>query len=298
MTLDTWNKIVIGIATPVIGLVISGLTIWNGINTSSNSAQLKAIEAELAASKFGFEQIKIVYEKTTNYLSDSNQSDAHGRVLIALIRSIPETTTRAELLAVLSEQSESDYVAAQAASTRQTVIDSGIEQGTLPENYKQISEMSRGAPISSKTFSATWQEATGTPYDVIAALPSTKVIGDPLASATSKRYTVTTLAGYGFLDSDGTEWRIPKDVTFNGNAVNRLAWNTLGPPLANDYTFPLMLYKYQVVNNIGNIGQRRKMLFEALLKSDVNPAKTELILQYINAEFLFTDDIPAFSGNN
>lgn len=152
MTLDTWNKIVIGIATPIIGLVISGLTIWNGINTSSNSAQLKAIEAELAASKFGFEQIKIVYEKTTNYLSDTDQSEAHGRVLIALIRSIPETTTRAELLAVLSEQSESDNVAAQAASTRQTVIDSGIEQGILPENYKQISDMSRGAPISNKTL--------------------------------------------------------------------------------------------------------------------------------------------------
>lgn len=117
-------------------------------------------------------------------------------------------------------------------------------------------------------------------------------------SATSKSYTVTTLAEYGFLDSDGTEWLIPKDVTFNGNAVNRLAWNTLGPPLANDYTFPLILYKYQVVNNIGSIGPRRKMLFEALLKSDVNPAKTELILQYVNAEFLFTDDIPAFSETN
>src|SRR6266404_2058061 len=89
----------------VVGVIISGATAaisWEtyqlGAKTEKNSTHLKAIEQQLAETRFGFERIRDVYDRTEKYLAAPEQNEARGRVLVVLINSLPDNALRAELL--------------------------------------------------------------------------------------------------------------------------------------------------------------------------------------------------------
>ena len=107
-----------------IGIVVSVATVFISWKTQELSAQsqeaasrLKQIEQQLAESRFGFERIRVIYDRTEKYLSSSIQDNSRVRVLVVLIGSLPAADVRSQLLAVVTERAQLPAVAARAATT-------------------------------------------------------------------------------------------------------------------------------------------------------------------------------------
>ena len=87
-------------------------------NTEENNAHLKAIEQQLAENRFGFERFRDVYDRAEKYLASANQNESRGKVLVVLIKNLPDSSLRSDLLSVVSADAKSDIVAAKAADIK------------------------------------------------------------------------------------------------------------------------------------------------------------------------------------
>ncbi|MCP5002385.1 MAG: DUF1353 domain-containing protein [Planctomycetes bacterium] len=108
------------------------------MHTSKTNAHLKEIEQQLAQTKFGFEQIRDVYDRTEKYLSSKNQNKARGRVLIVLINSLPDTKLRTELFNVVTNTAELDSIAAEAANKKIGVVAAGTVKPKDPSFFGNL----------------------------------------------------------------------------------------------------------------------------------------------------------------
>ena len=107
-------QIFVGIVVSVTTVIISWQTFILSERSDENNTQLKRIEQQLAQTRFGFERIRDVYDRTEKYLASEKQNQARGRVLIVLINSLPDSQLRAELLTVVTESAKLNLIAAEA----------------------------------------------------------------------------------------------------------------------------------------------------------------------------------------
>ena len=114
----TWLQvlqIVFGVIVSVATAVISWQTYRLSEETQQAAARLKEIEQQLAESRFSFERTREVYDRTEKYLTAKKQDEPRGRVLVALINSMPDSSLRTDLLAVVTEKAQLSTIAARAA---------------------------------------------------------------------------------------------------------------------------------------------------------------------------------------
>ncbi len=111
-------QIIVGVIVSVATVLISWQTYRLSRNTEENNVHLKAIEQQLAENRFGFERFRDVYDRTEKYLSSANQNQSRGKVLVVLIKNLPDSLLRSDLLSVLSDDAQSNLVAAKAADTK------------------------------------------------------------------------------------------------------------------------------------------------------------------------------------
>lgn len=109
---QTAVAIFVSLATAFIGWKAFQLNEMAGVNNE----RLKQIELRLSERKLNFEQSKDVYDRVEKYLS-SEQDERRGRALVILVSTIPESTFRESLLAMLTVQAKQGSVATAAAET-------------------------------------------------------------------------------------------------------------------------------------------------------------------------------------
>jgi Protein of unknown function (DUF1353) len=125
-------QIVVGIVVSCATVVIGWQTFQVSARTNENNAQLKLIEQQLAQTRFGFERMRDVYDRTEKYLASAEQNPARGRVLVVLINSLPDTQLRTELLSVVTETAKLDLIAAKAADLNAGVVSQVAKQPDDP----------------------------------------------------------------------------------------------------------------------------------------------------------------------
>jgi uncharacterized protein DUF1353 len=111
-------QIIVGVIVSVATILISWQTYRLSLNTEENNAHLKAIEQQLAENRFGFERFRDVYDRTEKYLSSASQNESRGKVLVVLIKNLPDSPLRSDLLSVVTVDAKSDVVAAKAADIK------------------------------------------------------------------------------------------------------------------------------------------------------------------------------------
>ena len=144
-------QVAVGVVVSIATVVIGFQSVEISERTNANNVQLKAIEQQLAQSRFGFERIRDVYDRTEKYLASENQNISRGRVLVVLINSLPDSSLRAELLAVVTETAKSPTVAAKAAD---------LQAGLSPGSAVSVEDPSFFGDLSLAFDSATYQVQT------------------------------------------------------------------------------------------------------------------------------------------
>jgi hypothetical protein len=236
------SQVAVGIIVSIATVVIAWQTVRLNSRTNETNSQLQAIEQQLDQSRFGFERIRDIYDRTEKYLASAEQNEARGRVLVVLINYLPDSSLRAELLVVVTENAKSDSVAARAADLR-VGVSSDVEN---------------------------------TPED-----PS--FFGDRSLSFDSDAYEVTTLGDFGFIDSSGTKWTVPKGTVVDGSSIPRPAWSVAGSPLGSGYVIPSVLHaRYYSLLAAGVEGtpSRKavdKMLYESLVKAGMSELRASIV---------------------
>jgi len=248
----TGFQVAVGIVISLATAFISWQTHQLNQQTQESTERLKAIEQQLAETRFGFERMRDIYDRTEKYLAApaSAQDPSRGRVLAVLINSIPDTSIRAELLAVITKESKSAPVAAAAATLSVT--------GKLrPATTTTI--IPRSLPAPSSTTSST-------PH----------FSGNLAVSVNEERYTATTIGDFEFIDSKGVIWRVPKGTIADASSVPRAYWSIVGPPLTSDYTIPTILLDYFTREQKHPPEQVHKMFWDALLATGMETAKAKM----------------------
>ena len=243
-----------------IGIIVSLTTSFIGwqahqLNqqTQESTNRLKAIEQQLEESRFGFERMRDIYDRTEKYLAApaSEQDTNRGRVLAVLINSIPDTSIRSELLGVITKESKSVSVAAAAATLS----------------------------VTGKLSPATTTTVVPRPTRVANAVTSSvRFSGNLAVSVNEESYRATTIGDIEFIDSTGTVWRVPKGTVADATSVPRLMWSIVGPPLTSDYTIPTIFLDYFTAQRKHPPEQVYKMFFDALLATGMSQAKAKMFL--------------------
>ncbi len=106
-----------GVITIVLS-VSTGIIAWKTYDlserTTLGSQKIQRLSAQINEERLEFDIVRDIYDRTTKYLA-SEQNEKQGIALVALITSIPESSTRSQLLSVISANSTSVNVATVAA---------------------------------------------------------------------------------------------------------------------------------------------------------------------------------------
>ena len=178
---------IVGVLISVATAFIAWQTYTLSERTQANNDGLKKIEDQLSETKFGFERMRDVYDRTEKYLSSADQGESRGRILVILINNIPEKEVRGELLSVVSEKAKLSSVAAKAAD---------LKVGNI--NPKPVIPQGKG------------------------------FFGKQAFSFSQDPYGLTTIEEFGFVDSEGTTWKVPKGFVSDGSSIPRVLWVSSG----------------------------------------------------------------------
>lgn len=246
-------QICVGIIVSVATVFISWQTYQLTLKTQETTAKLQEIEQQLAETKFGFERIRDIYDRTEKYLTSTAQDDSRGRVLVVLINSLPDNALRSELLAVVTQQAKLSTVAAKAATFTVKGRESSPHQPDGPSIPKPPS----------------------LPH--ISAKPGKGFSGNLAIAVDEEKYIATTIGDFQFTDNGGKVWKVPKGTTTTASAIPRMAWSLVGPPLTSDYTIPTVLLEYYVEQRKVPPNEVYQMFLEALLETGMTPAKAKVL---------------------
>lgn len=251
-------QLAIGVVVSATTAFISWQTHQLNQKTQESTAGLKAIEQQLAESRFGFERMRDIYDRTEKYLAapESAQDPSRGRVLAALINTIPDKSVRSELLAVITKEAKSIPVAAAAATLSLT--------GKLN-------------PATTTTVS---------PPVILPASKSTTVgphfSGNLAISVNEEKYMAITIGDFEFVDSNGVTWRVPKGTISDASSVPRALWSVVGPPLTSDYTIPTVLLDYFTSLRKHPPEQVHRMFFDALVATGMSKEKATMFYKAVS----------------
>jgi hypothetical protein len=246
-------QLAIGIIISVCTCLISWQTFQLSARQGETTSQLKVIEQQLAENKFSFERVRDVYDRTEKYLSSQDQNLARGRVLVALIGSLPESSTRASLLTVVAETTTSDTIAATAATQRLAISTPTIK---LP-------------PPTAEPLTNPGQA---------------HFTGNLSLRINEDRYTAVTISDITFTDSRAVEWKVPAGTVVSGSSVPRPFWSIIGPPLSSNYTIAVVLHEYYATKSSQPFEKVNQMFYEAMLTLGVK-RETALVMYTAVTQF-------------
>jgi hypothetical protein len=246
-------QVIVGIIVSVAAAFVSWQAHRLNEYTAETTVRLKAIEQQLAESRFGFERMRDIYDRTENFLAApaAVQNSSRGRVLAVLINSIPDASVRSELLSVITNESKSSTVAAAAATLNVT---------------------GRLRPAKTTTvLPSEVQSASSNP-----TVPTAKFSGNLALFVNEETYKATTLGEFTFTDSKGVTWRVPKGFVSDASSVPRSYWSLAGPPLTSDYTLPTVLLDYYVTLRKNPPEQVYQMFFDSLIAIGMAESKAKI----------------------
>lgn len=247
-------ELVVGIIVSMATAFIAWQTYRLSETTQQNADRLKAIEQELAQTRFSFERTREIYDRTEKYLTSSQQDEARGRVLLALINSIPESPLRTELLRVVADKATRGSIAARA-SREVLAATSGAkpqsEQGKQPTGPRPV-------PTSSPSQSAS-----------VPAQPTNGFSGPLEVVLNGDAYTATVLKDFSFTDSFRRRWDLPAGTVTTGSAVPRVFWSIVGAPLDGKTLAASALLEYHSSIRSATPEIVHRMYYEALLAGGV-----------------------------
>ncbi len=239
-------QVVVGIIVSITTATIGWKTFQLDERAKESNAQLKNIEQQLAETKFGFERIRDIYDRTEKYLAAEKQDEKRGRALVVLIGSLPDLSLRTELLSIVVREATSSSVAAKAADAQQgkpPLTDPVITPKVDPNNF----------------------------------------FGSTRFRLKEDGYAVENLEKFGFKDSKGVAWEVPAGQIIHGDAVPRGLWSIVGAPLSADQIASNALLEYYSAQRSRPPEQVAQMYYESLLKSGLSDLKAKLLTRAFTA---------------
>lgn len=234
-----------------VGIIISISTALIGWQTfkldekaKESNSQLKIIEQQLAETKFGFERIKDIYDRTEKYLSAEKQDERRGRALVVLINSLPASTIRTDLLQIVVREA-SPTVASTAADA---------QQGKIPER-KDIVSPSLGSMFIGKSSFRFLEDGRG----------------------------IQAIEGFQFQDSKGVLWEVPRGQVTDGAAIPRSLWSVVGSPLSGEFIASSALLDRYTADRTRPREQVLQMYREALIASGVSETKASVFYNAVKS---------------
>ena len=225
-------QIIVGI---IVGIIVSIATTYMGWSTyqlnraaERNNSELRRIEQSLSESKFGFERIRDVYDRTEKYLSSDKQSPRRGRALVVLISSLPKSDLQSDLLSLMVTEAKTVAVAARAADTKVQIDNSQNEVGKIPN------------PDKNKFFGE-----AGFIF-----------VDDGRVQVASE---------FGYRDSHGYIWKVPAGFISDGASIPRSMWSVVGSPFSGKYRLAAILHDYFSSEQTKSSDDVNRMFYEAML---------------------------------
>jgi hypothetical protein len=240
-------QIVVGIIVSVSTAIIGWKTFELNDKATESTAQLKSIEQQLAETKFGFERVRDIYDRTEKYLSSDKQDERRGRALVVLIGSLPSSSLRSDLLSIVVREASSPIVAATAADTQR-----GKEPSPITNEIKP--KLGAGF-FGNITFRR--KEDAG--------------------------FSVVTQEPFGFKDASGADWQVPAGYSFDGSTVPRVFWSIVGPPLSPDLVASYVLLDYYNNKRTRSPEMVMQMFYESLLNSGVSEFRAKMLTTSLQA---------------
>jgi hypothetical protein len=235
-------QIVVGIIVSIATMLIGWKTYELSEQSSENNVQLKRIEQQISENRFGFERVRDIYDRTEKYLASPQQDEKRGRALVALINSLPHSTIRSDMLAIIVHEATPNSVAASAAD---------LQLGKTPLD---------------KNVSIT-----------VTTLDPKSFFGKVMLSIDQESYKVVTLESFQFKDSEGTIWEVHKGEVFAGDAIPRTLWSVVGSPFNGNYIAAMIVFERYVNLRTYPWDKTIRMFHEALVKSGMSEAKAMIL---------------------
>lgn len=108
----------VGIVVSVATVLIAFGTLMLNSEIGESNQKLATIEQQLGQTRFGFERLKDIYDRTEKYLSAEVQDTPRGNALAVLIRSLPDESLRDDLLLIIRTETKNPAVAARATEEK------------------------------------------------------------------------------------------------------------------------------------------------------------------------------------
>jgi len=236
-----------------VGIIISVATAFIGWKkfeldekAKENNTQLRGIEQQLAQTKFGFEQIRDIYDRTEKYLIAEKQDARRGRALVVLIGSLPNSSLRADLLSLVVVEATSTSVAANAAALQ-------VGKPTTP-----ISEI------------------------VVPNVDPKSFFGKVSFRFVQNGEALETLENFGFKDGKGVSWEVPKGTIVSGSAIPRTFWSVVGAPLDGQLAASSALFEYYATQRTRSREDTVQMFYESMKKAGVPDTKARILYTAVN----------------
>ncbi|MEY9605321.1 ribosome-binding protein aMBF1 (putative translation factor) [Bradyrhizobium japonicum] len=239
-------QVAVGIVVSIATALIGWQTFKLDERVKESNSQLKIIEQQLAETKFGFERIKDIYDRTEKYLSAEKQDERRGRALVVLINSLPASTIRSDLLQIVVREAASPTVASTAADA---------QQGKAPERKDIVSP----------------------------SLGSSKFIGKSSFRFLEDGRGVQAIEGFQFQDSKGVLWEVPRGQVTDGAAIPRSLWSVVGSPLSGEFIASSALLDRYTADRTRPREQVLQMYREALIASGVSEVKATLFYNAVSS---------------
>ncbi len=88
---------------------------------------------------------------------------------------------------------------------------------------------------------------------------------------------VRTINAFGFKDSNGILWDVPKGTIIDGASIPKTLWSTVGSPFTGKYRDAAIIHDYYSTNKSRSWESVNKMFYEAMIASGVGKAKASIL---------------------
>lgn len=234
-------QVIVGIFISISTAALGWMTYQLNSTAQVNNSELKRIEQTLSESKFGFERIRDVYDRTEKFLASENQNAKRGRALIVLISSLPRSELQSDLLSLMTIESKDESVAAKAADTNVLINSNNSEIGQDPD-------------LDSRSF-----------------------FGNPTFFLSDDGYSFVVAENFGYKDSKGVIWEVPKGFISDGASIPRAFWSVIGSPFSGKYRVAAVLHDYYVNDKTRPYEDVNSMFYESMIQSGVSKTNASIL---------------------
>lgn len=223
----------------IVGLLVSSITAFIGYKTYELNEKVEIGNQQLLAIERKLDEDKFAFERIR---------DIYDRVELYL----------------QGEQSASRGKALVAFI--RSIPDSGIKEDLLSvvisQSNSEETRLNAGAVIIETTD--------------LSNISTISFIGKPDFESVSEDELLVK-ATYGFKDSEGNLWEVPKGYVYSRTIIPKHLWAVMGSPLEEPLRTGLALYQRNAEEQTRTSSQAAKMLYESLIATGVSEQKAKFI---------------------